>query len=97
MLNAYLKACDDLTDILPEEEQQGLQESVRRLHKQWKVSQSLGHPLSLIFISFDQIFKLLLMLHLSVCPLPHTSAHVRIHAQRNNMLYMKSDVNSAKK
>uniref|UniRef100_A0A8B9L4Z7 Spectrin repeat containing, nuclear envelope 1a n=1 Tax=Astyanax mexicanus TaxID=7994 RepID=A0A8B9L4Z7_ASTMX len=36
VLNAYLKACDDLTDILPEEEQQGLQESVRRLHKQWK-------------------------------------------------------------
>ncbi|TSR99416.1 Nesprin-1 [Bagarius yarrelli] len=40
VLNAYLKACDDLTDILPEEEQQRLQESVRRLHKQWKDIQS---------------------------------------------------------
>lgn len=39
MLNAFLKACDELTDILPEQEQQGLQEAVRKLHKQWKVSQ----------------------------------------------------------
>lgn len=38
MLNAFLKACDDLTDILPEQEQAGLQEAVRKLHKQWKVS-----------------------------------------------------------
>ncbi|GCB70374.1 hypothetical protein scyTo_0001262, partial [Scyliorhinus torazame] len=35
-LNAFLKACDELTDILPEQEQQGLQETVRSLHKQWK-------------------------------------------------------------
>nr|ALX35609.1 CPG2 short variant [Homo sapiens] len=39
VLNAFLKACDELTDILPEQEQQGLQEAVRKLHKQWKVSQ----------------------------------------------------------
>uniref|UniRef100_UPI00398E76DD nesprin-1 n=1 Tax=Pristiophorus japonicus TaxID=55135 RepID=UPI00398E76DD len=36
ILNAFLKACDELTDILPEQEQQGLQETVRSLHKQWK-------------------------------------------------------------
>ncbi|GCC32670.1 hypothetical protein chiPu_0011134 [Chiloscyllium punctatum] len=35
-LNAFLKACDELTDILPEQEQQGLQDTVRSLHKQWK-------------------------------------------------------------
>lgn len=40
VLNAFLKACDELTDILPEQEQQGLQEAVRKLHKQWKVSQT---------------------------------------------------------
>lgn len=39
VLNAFLKACDELTDILPEQEQRGLQEAVRKLHKQWKVSQ----------------------------------------------------------
>ncbi|XP_039981906.1 nesprin-1-like [Xiphias gladius] len=36
VLCVFLKACDELTDILPQEEQQGLQETVRRLHKQWK-------------------------------------------------------------
>ncbi|XP_076011028.1 nesprin-1-like [Genypterus blacodes] len=36
MLSVFLKACDELTDILPEEEQQGLQETVRKLHKHWK-------------------------------------------------------------
>lgn len=38
VLNAFLKACDELTDILPEQEQHNLQEAVRKLHKQWKVS-----------------------------------------------------------
>lgn len=38
VLNAFLKACDELTDILPEQEQRTLQEAVRKLHKQWKVS-----------------------------------------------------------
>lgn len=38
VLNAFLKACDELTDILPEQEQQSLQETVRRLHKNWKVA-----------------------------------------------------------
>lgn len=37
VLNTFLKACDELTDILPEPEQQSLQETVRKLHKQWKV------------------------------------------------------------
>lgn len=37
VLNSFLKACDELTDILPEQEQQNLQETVRKLHKQWKV------------------------------------------------------------
>lgn len=44
MLNAFLKACDDLTDILPEQEQAGLQEAVRKLHKQWKVSRDRKGP-----------------------------------------------------
>lgn len=37
VLSMFLKACDELTDILPQEEQQGLQDTVRRLHKHWKV------------------------------------------------------------
>ena len=37
VLNSFLKACDELTDILPEPEQQSLQETVRKLHKHWKV------------------------------------------------------------
>ena len=37
VLSVFLKACDELTDILPETEQQELQETVRRLHKHWKV------------------------------------------------------------
>uniref|UniRef100_A0AAV2JAL2 Calponin-homology (CH) domain-containing protein n=1 Tax=Knipowitschia caucasica TaxID=637954 RepID=A0AAV2JAL2_KNICA len=36
ILNSFLKACDDLTDILPEQEQQSLQDTVRKLHKRWK-------------------------------------------------------------
>uniref|UniRef100_A0A8C5RH87 Spectrin repeat containing nuclear envelope protein 1 n=1 Tax=Laticauda laticaudata TaxID=8630 RepID=A0A8C5RH87_LATLA len=40
VLNAFLKACDELTDILPEQEQHTLQEAVRKLHKQWKDLQS---------------------------------------------------------
>ncbi|KTF86543.1 hypothetical protein cypCar_00031800 [Cyprinus carpio] len=43
VLNAFLKACDELTDILPEQEQQNLQETVRKLHKQWKVTERLQH------------------------------------------------------
>lgn len=39
VLNAFLKACDELTDILPEQEQHSLQEAVRKLHRQWKVSE----------------------------------------------------------
>uniref|UniRef100_A0A673LCT4 Nesprin-1 spectrin repeats region domain-containing protein n=1 Tax=Sinocyclocheilus rhinocerous TaxID=307959 RepID=A0A673LCT4_9TELE len=41
VLNAFLKACDELSDILPEQEQQNLQETVRKLHKQWKVRERL--------------------------------------------------------
>lgn len=37
VLSVFLKACDELTDILPGEEQHELQETVRRLHKHWKV------------------------------------------------------------
>ncbi|XP_074471050.1 nesprin-1-like isoform X3 [Sebastes fasciatus] len=40
LLSVFLKACDELTDILPQEEQQGLQDTVRRLHKHWKDIQS---------------------------------------------------------
>lgn len=40
VLNTFLKACDELTDILPEQEQQSLQDTVRKLHKHWKVGAS---------------------------------------------------------
>lgn len=48
LLSVFLKACDELTDILPQEEQQGLQETVRRLHKHWKVRGHRALTLSLI-------------------------------------------------
>lgn len=41
VLDAFLKACDELTDIVPKEEQQSLQETVRKLHRHWKVSPML--------------------------------------------------------
>lgn len=50
VLSVFLKACDELTDILPQEEQQGLQETVRRLHKQWKVRGHHALTLSLITV-----------------------------------------------
>lgn len=37
MLSVFLKSCDELTDILPQEEQRGLQDTIHRLHKLWKV------------------------------------------------------------
>ena len=49
VLSVFLKACDELTDILPQEEQQGLQETVRRLHKHWKVRGQ--HALTLLLIT----------------------------------------------
>uniref|UniRef100_A0A8C3XWI7 Nesprin-1 spectrin repeats region domain-containing protein n=1 Tax=Chelydra serpentina TaxID=8475 RepID=A0A8C3XWI7_CHESE len=50
VLNAFLKACDELTDILPEQEQHSLQEAVRKLHKQWKVMCGYRILVSLITI-----------------------------------------------
>lgn len=44
VLNTFLKACDELTDILPEQEQQSLQETVRKLHKHWKVTHKMMSP-----------------------------------------------------
>lgn len=38
VLSVFLKSCDELTDILPQEEQRGLQDTIHMLHKQWKVS-----------------------------------------------------------
>uniref|UniRef100_A0A2K6TC77 Spectrin repeat containing nuclear envelope protein 1 n=1 Tax=Saimiri boliviensis boliviensis TaxID=39432 RepID=A0A2K6TC77_SAIBB len=52
VLNAFLKACDELTDILPEQEQQGLQEAVRKLHKQWKDLQGEA-PYHLLHLKID--------------------------------------------
>uniref|UniRef100_G3UJN9 Spectrin repeat containing nuclear envelope protein 1 n=1 Tax=Loxodonta africana TaxID=9785 RepID=G3UJN9_LOXAF len=52
VLNAFLKACDELTDILPEQEQQGLQEAVRKLHKQWKDLQAEA-PYHLLHLKID--------------------------------------------
>ncbi|XP_077587652.1 nesprin-1 [Stigmatopora nigra] len=46
VLNAFLKACDELTDILPEKERLSLQETVRGLHKRWKDAQSEAPLLS---------------------------------------------------
>lgn len=50
LLSVFLKACDELTDILPQEEQQGLQETVRRLHKHWKVRGQHALTASLITV-----------------------------------------------
>ncbi|XP_073672409.1 nesprin-1-like [Paramisgurnus dabryanus] len=44
ILSAYLKACDDLTDIISDEDQKSLRETVRRLHKQWKDIQAEAPP-----------------------------------------------------
>ncbi|XP_045150497.1 nesprin-1-like [Echinops telfairi] len=52
VLNAFLKACDELTDILPEQEQQGLQDAVRKLHKQWKDLQGEA-PYHLLHLKID--------------------------------------------
>ncbi|XP_041950505.1 nesprin-1 [Alosa sapidissima] len=52
VLNVFLKACDDLTDILPENEQHALQETVRELHKQWKDVQAEA-PLHLLHLRVE--------------------------------------------
>lgn len=58
MLNTFLKACDELTDILPEQEQQTLQETVRKLHKHWKVNIILSIYGGLSDPSVNKHFKL---------------------------------------
>ncbi|TRY83459.1 hypothetical protein DNTS_016204 [Danionella cerebrum] len=65
VLNAFLKACDELTDILPEQEQQTLQETVRKLHKQWKDVQT-EIPNHLLRLKVDQE-KIRLMTSLQEC------------------------------
>ncbi|XP_025939722.1 nesprin-1-like [Apteryx rowi] len=52
VLNAFLKACDELTDILPEQEQHTLQEAVRKLHRQWKDLQTEA-PYHLIHLKIE--------------------------------------------
>uniref|UniRef100_A0A3P9ISW1 Nesprin-1 spectrin repeats region domain-containing protein n=1 Tax=Oryzias latipes TaxID=8090 RepID=A0A3P9ISW1_ORYLA len=52
VLNTFLKACDELTDILPEQEQQALQETVRKLHKRWKDMQT-DAPLHLLHLQVE--------------------------------------------
>uniref|UniRef100_A0A8C4V5X1 Spectrin repeat containing nuclear envelope protein 1 n=1 Tax=Falco tinnunculus TaxID=100819 RepID=A0A8C4V5X1_FALTI len=52
VLNAFLKACDELTDILPEQEQHNLQEAVRKLHRQWKDLQTEA-PYHLIHLKIE--------------------------------------------
>uniref|UniRef100_A0A3B3D5A7 Nesprin-1 spectrin repeats region domain-containing protein n=1 Tax=Oryzias melastigma TaxID=30732 RepID=A0A3B3D5A7_ORYME len=52
VLNSFLKACDELTDILPEQEQQALQETVRKLHKRWKDMQT-DVPLHLLRLQVE--------------------------------------------
>ncbi|XP_037550764.1 nesprin-1 [Nematolebias whitei] len=51
-LNTFLKACDELTDILPEQEQQSLQETVRKLHKHWKDIQT-DSPFHLLHLKVE--------------------------------------------
>ena len=58
VLNAFLKACDELTDILPDQEQQSLQETVRKLHKHWKV-----RPMATVVV---KILLLLILMLLSL-------------------------------
>ncbi|XP_056332375.1 LOW QUALITY PROTEIN: nesprin-1 [Danio aesculapii] len=65
VLNAFLKACDELTDILPEQEQQNLQETVRKLHKQWKDIQT-EFPYHLLHLKVD-LEKSRLMTSLQEC------------------------------
>lgn len=55
ILSAYLKACDDLTDIISDEDQKSLRETVRRLHKQWKVT--FSSPAESWNILFSSIVK----------------------------------------
>uniref|UniRef100_A0A663MJP0 Spectrin repeat containing nuclear envelope protein 1 n=1 Tax=Athene cunicularia TaxID=194338 RepID=A0A663MJP0_ATHCN len=52
VLNAFLKACDELTDILPEQEQHNLQDAVRKLHRQWKDLQTEA-PYHLIHLKVE--------------------------------------------
>uniref|UniRef100_A0A3P8TBD4 Calponin-homology (CH) domain-containing protein n=1 Tax=Amphiprion percula TaxID=161767 RepID=A0A3P8TBD4_AMPPE len=65
VLNTFLKACDELTDILPEQEQQSLQETVRRLHKHWKDIQT-NSPFHLLHLKVE-VEKSKLMLSLQEC------------------------------
>lgn len=55
VLSVFLKACDELTDILPQGEQQGLQETVRRLHKHWKVRGQHALALLRITVSLQEV------------------------------------------
>ncbi|XP_071058018.1 nesprin-1-like [Pseudochaenichthys georgianus] len=55
LLSMFLKACDELTDILPQEEQQGLQETVRRLHKHWKALSRYFINLTRKTFGFDRV------------------------------------------
>uniref|UniRef100_A0A3P9C6C0 Calponin-homology (CH) domain-containing protein n=1 Tax=Maylandia zebra TaxID=106582 RepID=A0A3P9C6C0_9CICH len=65
VLNTFLKACDELTDILPEQEQQSLQETVRKLHKHWKDIQT-DAPFHLLHLKVE-VERSKLMLSLQEC------------------------------
>uniref|UniRef100_A0A3Q0QYZ0 Calponin-homology (CH) domain-containing protein n=1 Tax=Amphilophus citrinellus TaxID=61819 RepID=A0A3Q0QYZ0_AMPCI len=65
VLNTFLKACDELTDILPEREQQSLQETVRKLHKHWKDIQT-DTPFHLLHLKVE-VERSKLMLSLQEC------------------------------
>ncbi|XP_028808913.1 nesprin-1 isoform X6 [Denticeps clupeoides] len=63
VLSVFLKACDDLTDILPEEDQQALQETVRKLHKHWKDIQTEA-PLHLLRLRVEsEQRRMMVLLH----------------------------------
>ncbi|XP_041828569.1 nesprin-1-like [Melanotaenia boesemani] len=65
VLNTFLKACDELTDILPEQEQHSLQETVRKLHKHWKDIQT-DAPFHLLHLKVE-VERSKLMVSLQEC------------------------------
>ncbi|XP_029943268.1 nesprin-1-like [Salarias fasciatus] len=52
LLSAFLKACDELSDILPAQQQGALQDTVRRLHRLWKDTQAEA-PLRLLRLQVE--------------------------------------------
>ncbi|KAK6304736.1 hypothetical protein J4Q44_G00253220 [Coregonus suidteri] len=65
VLDAFLKACDELTDMVPKEQQQSLQETVGKLHKHWKDVQTEA-PYHLLHLKVE-VERSKLMVSLQEC------------------------------